>query len=81
MIPSQPPSLCPGQVANYTITFTDRDSNEGWEMDSYELEMSDMVEISVTEIGRFQLDNSYTVTVTITTEVGEISSSAIFGWS
>lgn len=41
----------------------------------------DMVEIDVTELERFHLENSYNVTVTITTDLGNMSSSTIFGKS
>ena len=76
----QPPYLCPTQTASYLLTFTthnDDDDNEtSWSTESKSLTAPHEVVVEEIESERFQLEKNYTVTVTITTALGNVSSSA-----
>ena len=76
----QPPYLCPTQTASYLLTFTspnDDDDNEtSWSTESKTLTAPREVVVDVIESERFQLEKNYTVTATITTALGNVSSSA-----
>ena len=71
---TQSPQLCLHQTSSYTLTFT----NDGWMSESRPLgTTSEMVKEEV-EPEKFQLERSYTVTVTIETVLGNVNSSATF---
>ena len=79
----QTPLLCPNQWATYTFTFTDHENGDSWSTDSTVLNtkpgrLNETVDI-LTEVERFRPEKSYNVTVTIATDLGNITSSAIFG--
>ena len=76
----QPPFLCPTQIASYTLTFTtdgtDDDNDGSWSTESKVLTATHEVVVDEIESERFQLEKNYTVTVTIMTALGNVSSSA-----
>ena len=77
---TQAPVLCDSQVANYTIVFTERASGDTWQAVSQPLrEVGETV--TEIEVGWFELDKSYNATVTISTALGNVSSSTEFGRS
>jgi hypothetical protein len=73
-----PPFLCPTQTASYTLTFTTHDSTTSWSTESKVLTATHEMVVDVVEPERFQLEMNYTVTVTIATALGNVSSSAVF---
>ena len=80
---SQAPQLCQSQVANYTIIFTDTTSSERWQLASQPLRgtAGDLVRMDLTDVQWFKLDKTYNVSVTISTVLGNVTSSTEFGTS
>ena len=77
---TQAPVLCDSQVANYTIVFTERGSGDTWQAVSQPLREAGET-VAEIEVGWFELDKSYNATVTISTALGNVSSSTEFGRS
>ena len=77
---TQAPVLCDSQVANYTIVFTERASGDTWQAVSQPLREAGET-VAEIEVGWFELDKSYNATVTISTALGNVSSSTEFGRS
>ena len=77
---TQAPVLCDSQVANYTIVFTERGSGDTWQAVSQPLREARET-VAEIEVGWFELDKSYNATVTISTALGNVSSSTEFGRS
>ena len=79
---SQAPQLCQSQEASYAITFTDTTTGERWQEDSQPLRETagDLVRMDLTDdVLWFKLDKTYNVSVTISTELGNVTSSTEFG--
>ena len=68
------PQLCLHQTPSYTLTFT----NNGWMSESRPLGTTSEVVKDEIEPEKFELESSYTVTVTIETVLGNVNSSATF---
>jgi hypothetical protein len=75
------PALCQSQEANYTIIITQTASGEVWQVASCPLRErpGDLVRVDLTEVQWLSLEEKYSVTVTILTVLGNISSTTEFG--
>lgn len=65
-------------MASYTLVFTNHDNGESWSTESTALRTPSEVVKDEIKPERFQLEKNYTVTVTIATVLGNVSSNAVF---
>ena len=66
------------QVANYSLTFAENYNDVTWSTDSKKLETTSGQIKEIIQPDKFEIETQYSVTVTITTTLGNVSSNASF---
>ena len=74
----KPPALCEFQIASYVLSYTD--GRDTWSVDPEPFTPGEVIKDEIeTESNGIVLEREYTLTATVITEYGNVSSHTVFG--